>query len=211
MFTGLIEDIGIIKNLRLRGNYTVMMIISRLAEENMQIGESVSCDGACLTVVATESNTFAVEASQETTTRTILNHYRVGSRINLERALRADSRLGGHFVTGHVDDTGVVEYLRPVGESLELAVRFDAKHDPLVIEKGSIAVNGASLTVNAVRSGWLTVNLIPFTVKETMLGSLKPGDKVNLEFDMIGKYILKIQTGSVDSALTKERLFESGW
>jgi riboflavin synthase len=152
-----------------------------------------------------------VEVSQETAQRTVVNTYTVGTPVNLERALRADGRLGGHFVSGHVDDTGVIDYVRPVGESLELAVKFDAGYDHLVVEKGAIALQGVSLTINRTRSGWFSVNLIPFTVKATTLGRLKAGDRVNLEFDMIAKYMHKMLINRSTSTLTKEKLIESGW
>ena len=211
MFTGLIETVGTIKELRTRGDYRILSVAGAFANDNPAPGESIACDGACLTVVSIDKELFEVEASRETARRTILNGYTVGSRINLERALKVGSRLGGHFVSGHVDDAGVVDYVRPVGQSLELAVRFDPHFDKLVIDKGSIAINGVSLTVNACRPGWFNVNLIPFTVKETTLGLLQGGHRVNLEFDMIGKYVLKIQENRTSNALTREKLIESGW
>jgi riboflavin synthase len=211
MFTGLVETVGTIKRIRKRGNYQILTIASTFADDPITPGESIACDGACLTVVSIEQDSFVVEASQETAQRTILNTYAVGSRVNLERALKAGSRLGGHFVTGHIDDTGIVDNVRPVGESFELAITFDRKYDNLIVEKGSIAVNGVSLTVNDTRTGRFSVNLIPFTVKKTTLGRLKIGDTVNLEFDMIGKYVLKMNTINAHNTLTKEKLIESGW
>jgi riboflavin synthase len=211
MFTGLIETVGTIKQIRKRGNYHILAIASTFTDDAITPGESIACDGACLTVVSIEHDSFVVEASQETVQRTILNAYAVGSHVNLERALKAGSRLGGHFVTGHIDDTGIVDNVRRAGESFELAITFDRKYDNLVVEKGSIAVNGVSLTVNETRTGWFNVNLIPFTVKETTLGQLKIGDTVNLEFDMIGKYVLKMNTITTHNTLTKEKLIESGW
>lgn len=211
MFTGLIETVGTIKELRTRGDYRILSVTGAFANDNPAPGESIACDGACLTVISIDKGLFEVEASQETAKRTILNSYTVGSRINLERALKASGRLGGHFVSGHVDDTGVVDYVRPVGQSLELAIRFDPHFDKLVIDKGSIAINGVSLTVNACRPGWFNVNLIPFTIKETTLGLLQSGHRVNLEFDMIGKYVLKIQENRTNNALTRDKLIESGW
>jgi riboflavin synthase len=211
MFTGLIETVGTIKELRTRGDYRILSVAGTFANDNPAPGESIACDGACLTVVSIDEGVFEVEASQETAKRTIINSYTVGSQINLERALKAGSRLGGHFVSGHVDDTGVVDYMRPIGQSFELAVRFDPHFDKLVIDKGSIAINGVSLTVNSCRPGWFNVNLIPFTVKETTLGLLQSGHRVNLEFDMIGKYILKIQENRTSNALTRDKLIESGW
>lgn len=210
MFTGLIEAVGTLKHVGSRGNYRVLTITAPFAPE-LGDGESIACDGACLTVVDKRGDTFIVEVSQETSARTILDTYASGAKINLERAMRADSRLGGHMVAGHVDTTGTVEHLTPVGESLELAVAFDQQFDPYVIEKGSIAINGVSLTVNAVRPGWLTVNLIPYTVELTTLGHLKAGDRVNLEFDMIGKYIVKLSLSYQQRGLTLDKLRESGW
>lgn len=210
MFTGLIETVGTLERLTSRGNYRVLTISAPFAGELVD-GESVCCDGACLTVVFRTQREFVVEASQETTARTILSEYRVSSKINLERSLRADSRLGGHIVAGHVDAAGTVDYLRPVGESIELAVKFDTSFDPYVIEKGSIAINGVSLTINSVRSGLCSVNLIPFTVKATSLGQLRFGSKVNLEFDMIGKYVAKLSANYRQSGVTLDKLRESGW
>jgi riboflavin synthase len=210
MFTGLIEAVGTLKHVGSRGNYQVLTIAVPFALE-LGDGESIACDGACLTVVGKRGDTFIVEVSQETSARTTLDTFGAGAKINLERAMRADSRLGGHMVAGHVDTTGTVEHLTPVGESLELAVAFDQQFDPYVIEKGSIAINGVSLTVNAVRQGWLTVNLIPYTVGLTTLCQLKAGDRVNLEFDMIGKYIVKLSLSYQQRGLTLDKLRESGW
>ena len=210
MFTGLIEAVGTIERLTSRGNYRVLTISAPFAGELVD-GESVCCDGACLTVVSRTQREFVVEASQETAARTILSEYRVGSKVNLERSLRADSRLGGHIVAGHVDTAGTVDYLRPIGESIELAVKFDISFDPYVIEKGSIAINVVSLTINSVRSGFCSVNLIPFTVKATSLGQLRSGSKVNLEFDMIGKYVVKLSANYRQSGVTLDKLRESGW
>lgn len=210
MFTGIIEAVGTLQQITTRGNYRVLTIAAPFAKD-LADGESVACDGACLTVVAKRGDTFTVEASQETAARTILEEYRAGGKINLERAMRADSRLGGHMVAGHVDTVGAVDYLKPVGESLELAVKFDPQLDLYVIEKGSIAISGVSLTINAIAPGWFNVNLIPYTVGLTTLGSLSSGDKVNLEFDMIGKYIVKLSAGYQQRGLTIDKLRESGW
>jgi len=211
MFTGLIETVGEVKEIRRRGDYRVLAIASSIEPTSIQLGESMACDGACLTVTEVTGDRFVVEASPETVARTILGAYKRGSLVNLERAMQLGDRLGGHLVSGHIDDVGVVDYARHVGESIELAVTFDRKYDALVIEKGSIAINGVSLTVNAVRAGWLAVNLIPHTVRATTFGRLKPGNKVNLEFDMIGKYILKLGRMSQSSGLTRDKLTESGW
>jgi riboflavin synthase len=211
MFTGLIETVGKISDLRTRGNYRVMKVSSGLPHDDVQIGESIACDGACLTVVSADDRSFVVEASQESIKRTVLSEYGIGRRINLERALQVGGRLGGHFVSGHIDTVGVVDYLKEVGESRELAIKHDSQFDRLVVRKGSIAVNGVSLTVNQCRTGWFAVNLIPLTIAETNLGKVKAGAKVNLEFDLLGKYILKMIEPDDSTGLNMNRLLESGW
>ena len=211
MFTGLIETVGKIQNLTTRGNYKVMTIAPAAIDGAWQIGESVACDGACLTVTKFDKTSFTVEASQETAARTIIGNYRVGGQINLERAMKIGDRLGGHLVSGHVDDFGTVDLMRSIGDSWELAITYDKRFDNLVIEKGSVAINGVSLTVNRVKPGWLSVNVIPHTIKATTLGDLRRGDKVNLEFDMIGKYVLKVRDTASSGNLTVEKLKESGW
>ncbi len=176
----------------------------------VHVGDSICCDGACLTIVSISANRFSLQVSAETVARTIVSSYVVGSRINLERALRMGDRLDGHLVSGHVDGVGKVDEVRPIGDSILLAVAHDSAFDQFVIEKGSIAVNGVSLTVNRTDSGRLTANLIPHTVSRTTLGSLSRGNQVNLEFDMIGKFVAK-QTGGRRSSLSVQRLIESGW
>ncbi|MCP4684522.1 MAG: riboflavin synthase [bacterium] len=211
MFTGLIETVGRIEALKSRGNYTVITVSSAIPTEQITIGESIACDGACLTVTSIEADRFVVEASQETAEKTTLRRFRVGGYLNLERALQVGSRLGGHFVSGHIDSTGTVDFFKPVGDSLELAVKYDADFDPYVIDKGSVAINGVSLTVNRTRSGWFSVNLIPHTARETTLDKLSSGSPVNLEFDLIGKYVVKMKTASSKGGLTVDTILNSGW
>ena len=211
MFTGLIQDIGTIKRIKRRGNYRVLEVSAALSDESIQLGESIACDGACLTVIDFSVGRFVAEASQETATRTILEQYRVGDRINLERALRVGDRLGGHFVMGHVDDVGRVDRIKPIGRSVEIGVTFDVAHDHLVIDKGSIAINGVSLTVNETSPGRLSVNVIPHSAEQTTVSQYRQGQRVNLEFDMIGKYLSKQQVDQKDNKLTIERLKKYGW
>ena len=211
MFTGLVETTGTVREIRRRGDYRVLSIAAATDGEPFSSGESIACDGVCLTVVSSADGSFVAEASGETAGRTTVGNYRAGSVVNVERAVKAGGRLGGHLVSGHIDDVGVVDHLRPAGESLVLAVRFAQRFDPLVIEKGSVAINGVSLTVNDVRPGWMSVNLIPHTAGATTLGSLTASDKVNLEFDMIGKYVLKATNAQGAESLTMKKLRESGW
>ena len=211
MFTGLIEDIGSVTGLKARDNYFVMSVASRLPLDEIRLGESIACNGACLTVVESSKSDFSVEISQETVQRVDMSRYQVGQKLNLERALRVGDRLGGHFVSGHVDTAGQVASLKSIGRSLELAVRFDARFDPLVIEKGSIAIDGVSLTVNECSAGMLSVNLIPHTSAETTLPGLARGNSVNLEFDLIGKYVVRMKGSERSSGVTPGMLLENGW
>lgn len=211
MFTGLVETVGTIQRIVRRSNYKVFHIQSVISTSELSIGESVSCDGACLTVVSFDSNSFTVEASQETVARTIIGNYKVGSKINLERAMRLGERMGGHLVSGHIDTVGKIDYIKPIGDSTEVAIKFEQKYDDLTIEKGSIAINGISLTINEIKPGWLSVNIIPHTGEMTTLTSFKTGDEVNLEFDMIGKYLLKFAENKQNNGLTIDKLIESGW
>ena len=211
MFTGLIENIGLVTDQTTKGNYRLLTIASVFAPPEVRIGESISCNGACLTVVDAAPESFVVEMSQETIARVAASRYAPGSRINLERALRVGDRLGGHFVTGHVDGIGYVDHIRRIGESRELAVSFDARFNRYVIEKGSIAIDGISLAINECGAGRLAVNIIPHTYQNTVIGDLKAGAPVNLEFDLIGKYVLKAQGADVEVGLTIDTLLKSGW
>lgn len=211
MFTGLIQTVGTLKSITPRGNYRVLSIDARLGDEPLTMGESIACDGLCLTVTAFGNSRFEVDVSQESLARSIIGGYRAGAKINLERAIRAGERLGGHIVSGHIDGTGIVDKAGSVGDSLQLAVSFDRQFDSLVIEKGSLAINGVSLTINETGSGRASVNIIPHTADVTNLGLLKKGDRVNLEFDIIGKYIEKMVNKENKGNLTIDKLRESGW
>lgn len=211
MFTGLIESTARLKSITPKGNYRVFTLEKFSFEEPLVKGESIACDGACLTVVSFNKSEFSVEASQESLAVTIMNKYRTGSMINLERALKFSSRLGGHLVSGHIDCVGKIDFLKPIGESLEIGIKFDTDFDRYVIAKGSIAINGISLTVNEVRPGFLSVNIIPHTATETTITNWSAGDEVNLEFDMIGKYLFKMLRNKDKKELTIDKLIESGW
>lgn len=211
MFTGMIETTGQVNRIARSENYRRLTISSELPTSELQMGESISCDGVCLTVVHLGMSDFSVDLSQESAARSIASDYQVGSTINLERSLKLGDRLGGHQVSGHIDDVGRVREVKKVGKSLEMTFSFDKKYDALVIEKGSIAINGVSLTVNEVEPGSLSINLIPHSADNTTLGSLKTGDHVNLEFDLVGKYIVKFSQLRKSAGLTKEKLIKSGW
>ena len=192
MFTGLVEGVGEITEMRRMAEGLRLAVAPPFPLAELTLGESVAVSGACLTMVAVKGRAFQVDVSQETLARSTLSMKKVGDRVNLERALRLGDRLGGHLVTGHVDGLGVLRERRAGPEHLALTIELPANLAPLVIEKGSIAVDGVSLTVNAVRDHTFTVNIIPFTARDTTLEGLAVGDRVNLETDIIGKYVARL-------------------
>ena len=192
MFTGLVEGIGEIVGLAPQAEGLRLTVKTSFPAAELTLGESVAVAGACLTVVAINPPAASFEVSPETLARTTFPLKKVGNRVNLERSLRLGDRLGGHLVTGHIDASGVVRQLRSGPAHLQLQLELPAALSRFVIEKGSIAVDGVSLTVNSVQGNSLTVNLIPFTAKETTLAALKVGDRVNLETDIIGKYVARL-------------------
>jgi riboflavin synthase len=190
MFTGLIEAVGSVQALVPAAASRRIVVESPFAAE-LEPGESVCIDGACQTVVAREQRTFAVEAIPETLKRTKLGLYRVGQPVNLERALRLSDRLGGHVVQGHVDCTGRIDQLRSSGNERLVWVAFPGDYAPLLVDKGSIAIDGVSLTVVTAAARRFSVALIPHTWEHTTFANLRTGDTVNLEFDLLGKYMLR--------------------
>jgi riboflavin synthase len=192
MFTGLIEDVGRVASWQLRKASGRMTIETKLASRGMPLGCSIAVNGACLTVVSKARGSFAADVSPETLRRTNLGALNPGDRVNLELPLRLGERLGGHLVTGHVDGVACVVAIRPAGDFTMF--RFDAPASliPLLVPKGSVAVDGISLTVNECRGKQFSVMIIPFTLKHTNLHSRRLGDKVNLEVDIIGKYVKQL-------------------
>jgi riboflavin synthase len=190
MFTGIIEAKGEIKGLEATGDNKTFTVRSSLAPE-LKPDQSLSHDGVCLTVESVNGEEYKVTAVSETLRKTTLDQWVPGKRVNLERAMVLGSRLDGHFVQGHVDCTGSCKKLEDLNGSTEITISFPKKFADLVIEKGSIAVNGISLTAFNVGKRSFTVTVIPFTMEHTNLKELTAGDEVNLEFDMIGKYIAR--------------------
>jgi len=211
MFTGIIETIGTIKGIGARGNYKIIAIEAPGIATGIAEGDSISVDGCCLTVTRSGANNFTVEASPESIDKTIVGGYKKGTKVNLERALLPTSRMGGHIVTGHVDGKGMIDKVSLNSDILELSVNYPEEFEDFIIEKGSIALNGISLTVNSIKQGIFSVNLIPFTRNMTTVNMFRGGDKVNLEFDIIGKYIAKFMIKGKKSNLTIEKLINSGW
>lgn len=195
MFTGLIEEIGTVEELVPLSDAVRIAVRAPKVTQDAAAGDSIAVDGVCLTVVDNASGAFTADVMRETLDRSRLGSYAPGSRVNLERALAAGQRMGGHIVQGHVD--GVSEVVsRTASEHWEV-VRFTLPQqlNRYVVEKGSIAVNGTSLTVSAVSEGYFEVSLIPTTLSETTAGALQPGDPVNLEVDVVAKYVEKMVQG----------------
>jgi len=190
MFTGLVEAVGVIVESRPVTAGVRLHITSPLAEQ-LSPGDSVAVNGVCLTVVAAEPRDLLADVSPETLRVTSLGSLGPRTTVNLERPLRADSRFGGHFVQGHVDATGQIEELRTEAEFAWLTVGFPRHLAPLLVQRGSIAVDGISLTIAGLAPGRFSVQIVPFTWDHTNLKHAKVGDRVNLECDMIGKYVVR--------------------
>ncbi len=188
MFTGLIEEIGIVKRIKKNTKSFQMIIQANKVLENIKIGDSISTNGVCLTVTEFDSNSFTVDVMPETLRRSNLKKSR---RVNLERALKVGDRLGGHFVSGHIDDVGIIKSFKNEGNAVWVTIEPNHEILKYIIQKGSIAIDGISLTVAYVDDKRFKVSIIPLTKDETTLLNKKVGDKVNLECDMVGKYIEK--------------------
>jgi riboflavin synthase len=191
MFTGLIEAVGYVTGIKPMLSGHRLCIRTSLASE-LQVGESLAVNGVCLTVVMIEGQDVHADIGPETARITTLGSLRTEQPVNLERAMRADARFGGHFVQGHVDGTGTIDDVRDDGESHWMTVHFPAALAPLLIRKGSITVDGISLTVAGLHDQRFDVMIIPFTWSHTSLASLRAGDRVNLECDIVGKYVARM-------------------
>jgi riboflavin synthase len=192
MFTGIIETIGQIQSIDIQGTNSIFKISSPLSRE-LRVDQSLSHNGVCLTVEAIQDDTHQVTAIEETLNKTDLGHWKTGDLINLERCLVMNGRLDGHIVQGHVDSTAACTDRIERGGSWEFSFSFPAKFGALVIEKGSICLNGISLTVFNVKKKHFTVAIIPYTFEHTNIKKIFPGHRVNIEFDMIGKYVSRIK------------------
>ena len=188
MFTGIIEATGIVKEIIQTGNNRTFWIKSFLSSK-FKTDQSIAHNGVCLTVEETKQDLHRVTAVKETLSKTNLKNWETGTVINIERSLLPSSRLDGHFVQGHVDARGICEKIKDRKGSWEFSFSFPKKFIPLIIEKGSICINGISLTAFDVKKNTFKVAIIPYTFEHTNLKNVKKGDAVNMEFDMIGKYI----------------------
>lgn len=218
MFTGLVEGIGRIRRADLRGGDMVLSVEPLFHMEGVSTGDSLCVSGVCLTLTGQRSGVLNMDVSAETLSRSTLGGLGPGDRVNLERALRLSDRLGGHLVSGHVDGIGRIARKEPRQDSWLLEIEFDPALSRYTIEKGSIAVDGVSLTINRCRTGRVEVNIIPQTGRETTLLGESRGGRVNIETDLIGKYVEKLLSGEehargkkAGSGISVEKLFEHGF
>ena len=204
MFTGIIEGLGTINNLRSSGRGRRLVVVADYVLENTRIGESIAVNGACLTATAVSGKRFEVDVSPETLQVTTLGAAKPGERVNLERALRLSDRIDGHLVAGHVDGVGVIKDRQAAGNATVVTVGIPKPLSRYLIHKGSVAVDGISLTINDYDHTAFTVSIIPHTGQLTTIGFKKVGEPVNIETDMIGKYVDKFLTAKRTDADGKE-------
>lgn len=207
MFTGIVEDVGTVKAVK-KGTKSVMLTIkASTILYDAKIGDSVATNGVCLTVTSINGNEFTADVMSETLSRSSLGELRVGSFVNLERAIIANGRFGGHIVSGHIDGTGTISNIKKDATAILYTIKADSKIMRYIIEKGSIAIDGISLTVAKTEKDCFSVSIIPHTANETTLSQKKIGSVVNLENDIIGKYIEKFITAP--KGITKDFLLEN--
>jgi len=193
MFTGLIEDLGTVESLERTADGARLRIASRLAAE-LSLGDSIAVNGCCLTATAIDGDSFETEAMNQTLEVTALGAIEEDSKVNLELAMKVGERLGGHIVQGHVDGVGTVSSLEDDGFARRLRVDLPAELLQYAVDKGSITLNGVSLTVSQLGDNWAEVSLIPETLERTNLGDLAPGDRLNVESDVIAKYVERLMS-----------------
>ena len=218
MFTGIVEELGQIRKIQKGRSSAVLEIEARKVLEGTRVGDSICVSGVCLTVTSLEGGRFTADVMHETLNRSALQNARPGSLVNLERAMAADGRFGGHIVAGHVDGTGRIRGIERDDNAVWYTIGAGDEILRYVVEKGSIAIDGISLTVAKVGEGWFSISAIPHTIRETTLQAKHQGDLVNLENDVIGKYVEKLlglapageQTGE-KSRITREFLSRYGF
>jgi riboflavin synthase len=214
MFTGIIEEVGTIEQIRQSGEAIVMTIGAKKILEDVHLGDSIAVNGVCLTVTSFTNRSFTVDVMPETVRATSLRTLTKGSKVNLERAMAANGRFGGHFVSGHVDGIGEIVRKWPLANAVYYEIKIPKELRKYMILKGSVAVDGTSLTIFGLTDDTFTISLIPHTRAETILGDKQPGDIVNIECDIIGKYVAQFMEGKKEepkSAITLEFLERHGY
>ena len=216
MFTGIIEEVGVVKQIKQGARSAVITIGARRVMEDIHLGDSIAMNGVCLTVTSFDKNSYSVDVMHETLRRTNLGELKSGSRVNLERAMAADGRFGGHIVAGHIDDTGRITSMEKDDNAIWITVQTTSAVLRYIVEKGSITIDGISLTVAGVTERDFSVSVIPHTAAVTILGGKGPGEVVNLETDIIGKYVEKLlrprdAEAAPERGLTLEFLAQNGF
>ncbi len=215
MFTGIVEELGSIRSVRRGQHSSVLSIAAKDILSDLKVGDSVAVNGVCLTATTVDSGGFTADVMHETLNRSSLGNLTVGSHVNLERAMAANGRFGGHIVSGHIDGTGTITALRKDDNAVWYTISASQELLRYIVEKGSIAIDGISLTMAEVGESWFSISAIPHTVAVTTLGEKRPGDTVNLENDVIGKYVEKLlrpqPQETAKSSLTLEFLAQHGF
>ncbi len=191
MFTGIVQDLGVVDKIEKRSSGMKLRIKSSFESGMLRIGDSICLNGACLTITEMNAPRFEADVSAETMQRTTLGKLRMGKKVNLELALRLEDRFGGHIVQGHVDATGVIRGIRKAGDDVIVRVSYPSALQDFFVEKGSVALDGVSLTISNLGRDWIEAKVIPFTLQNTTISSWKVGDRVNIEVDFFGKYLKK--------------------
>ncbi len=211
MFTGIIEDIGKITGINKSGGKWEFRINTKLLAGDVREGDSIAIDGVCLTATKVEKDIFHADASLETLKLTTLQYKKTGENVNIERAMSADGRFGGHFVMGHIDGMGNIANMKKEGDSVRLDVEIPQDASRYVVKKGSVAIDGISLTVNEQHGNIITVNIIPYTASRTTIGEKGIRDRVNIEVDIIGKYVYSFVNKSQNKGLDMNFLYQHGY
>lgn len=210
MFTGIVKELGSVASLLRNGRIYKLKILCDYCSERSSIGDSVAVNGVCLTITGKSDKFLRFDVMEETVKKTTLSAIKDCDRVNLELAIKPSESLGGHFVLGHIDCIGSVSKIDKGGDNCSIAIAYPKEYRHLVVEKGSIAIDGISLTVGSIGYDTICVYVIPHTLKSTNLGGLKIGDRLNLEFDIIGKYVYNMNKLS-DSGITEEFLKKHGF
>lgn len=212
MFTGIIEDLGKVKSMKSGTNSMQLTVESKKIAEDVHLGDSIAVNGVCLTVISFSNSLFTVDVMPETVKATNIRALQIGHQVNLERAMPANGRFGGHFVSGHVDGTGVILRKRKVENAVYVDIGIAKELSKYCMVKGSVAIDGISLTIFDVQPRQLTVSLIPLTFSETILGSKRENDVVNIENDLFGKYVIHQLEGKQENApITMDFLRQNGF
>lgn len=212
MFTGIIEDLGVVESVKMGRQSMELTIRSEKIVEDVHLGDSIAVNGICLTVTSFTKNTFTVDVMPETVKASSIQLLKSGSPVNLERAMSAQGRFGGHFVSGHIDGVGTIVKKERQENAVYFTIQLEEELSRYCIPRGSVAIDGTSLTIFSIAGNLLTISLIPLTFQDTIIGQKNVGDVVNIENDMIGKYIVQqLQTDKPKQTLTQSFLAENGF